>query len=132
MRTLTLIVLLLSALSFIGFGLVLTAHPIEILAMTDVHVSGPIADTEIRAFYGGLELALGGLILAWTVAPSRRRDALLLTAVSYGGIGLTRLGSMLVTGDQSSFLMFAVATELGFLIIATLLYRHTPASQSGR
>lgn len=131
MRILTLIVLLLSALSFIGFGLALTLYPIEVLAKIDVGVSGPIADTEIRAFYGGLELALGGLILAWTLAPARRRDALLLTAVSYGGIGLTRLLSMVLTGDQSTFLLFAAATELGFLIAAALLYRNTPAGKPG-
>lgn len=131
MRILTLIVLLLSALSFIGFGLALTLYPIEVLAKIDVGVSGPIADTEIRAFYGGLELALGGLILAWTLAPARRRDALLLTAVSYGGIGLTRLLSMVLTGDQSTFLLFAAATELGFLIAAALLYRNTPAAKPG-
>lgn len=131
MRILTVIVLLLSALSFIGFGLALTLYPIEVLAKIDVSVSGPIADTEIRAFYGGLELALGGLILAWTLAPARRRDALLLTAVSYGGIGLTRVLSMVLTGDQSTFLLFAAATELGFLIAAALLYRNTPAAKSG-
>lgn len=125
MRILILIVLLLSALSLIGFGLALTIQPIEVLAMIDVTVSGDIADTEIRAFYGGLELALGGLILVWTLNPGRRRDALLLTAVSFGGIGLMRLGSMLATGDRASFLSFAVATELGFLILAGLLYWKT-------
>lgn len=130
MRILTLIVLLLSALSLLGFGLALTFHPIEILAKIDVSVGGAIADTEIRAFYGGLELALGGLILAWTLAPARRRDALMLTAVIYGGIGLTRLGSMLLTGDRSTFLAFAAATEIGFLIAATLLYRLTPVGKA--
>ncbi|MBK8284116.1 MAG: DUF4345 domain-containing protein [Ahniella sp.] len=126
MRVFTLIVLFLSGLSFLGFGLALTIAPISVLADIDVTVSGAIADTEIRAFYGGLELALGALILAWTINPARRRDALLLTAVSYGGIGLMRLGSMLATGDDAFFLRFAVATELGFLIAAAFLYWRQP------
>ena len=126
MRFLTLLVLSLSGLSLLGFGLALTIAPISVLADIDVVVSGAIADTEIRAFYGGLEIALGLLILAWTANASRRRDALLLTAVIYGGIGLTRLGSMLATGDDSFFLRFAVGTELGFLIAGALLYRLQP------
>ncbi len=126
MRLLTLVVLLLSSLSLLGFGLALTIAPISVLADIDVTVTGAIADTEIRAFYGGLEIALGLLVLAWTLNTSRRRDALLLTAVVFGGIGLTRLGSMLATGDDSFFLRFAAATELGFLIVATFLYRRQP------
>jgi len=122
MRILTLIVLLLSALSLLGFGVALTYAPIEVLASIDVSVTGAIADTEIRAFYGGLEIALGLLILLWTFDAARRRDALLLTLVVYGGIGLTRLASMLATGDDTSFLRFALGTELGFLVLAAFLY----------
>lgn len=131
MRIATLLVLSLSGLSYLAFGLALTVAPIEVLTRIDVQVTGAIADTEIRAFYGGLELALGALILACAFAPARRRDGLLLTALSYGGIGLTRIGSMLVTGDDSSFLRFAAGTEIGFLLIAGLLWwqsrTHTPS-----
>lgn len=126
MRILTLIVLWLSGLSLLGFGVALLVAPIDVLARIDVTVTGAIADTEIRAFYGGLEVALGLLVLAWTIRPERRRDALLLTAVIYGGIGLARLGSMLATGDDASFLRFALATELGFLVLAALLYAKAP------
>lgn len=122
MRIPTLLVLVLSGVSLLGFGVALTYAPIEVLAAIDVSVTGAIADTEIRAFYGGLEIALGLLILAWTVDSARRRDALLLTMVVYGGIGLTRLASMLTTGDDTSFLRFALGTELGFLVLAAFLY----------
>ena len=84
----------------------------------------PFIGTAIRDFTG---IALGGLICALALKPARRRDALMLTAVCYLGIGLARLSGMLQFGGDSAFLRFAVATELALGVASALLAKRNLA-----
>ncbi len=128
MRIFSVILLVLSGLSFFGFGVAFLIAPRETLALAGVATSGAIAATELRAFYGGVEVALGALILYCAWRPERRRDGLWLTLICYGAIGLTRIFGMVVDGSDSFFLRFAAATEIGFLVLSALALRfhHRP------
>ena len=123
MRALELIVLWIAGLGFTAFGVLFIVDPLGTLAMGGIAVSGAVAAAELRAFYGGLELALGGLICALALKPERRRDALILSAVCYLGIGLARASGMLQFGADSSFLRFAVVTEFALGVTAAVLAR---------
>jgi hypothetical protein len=118
MRVFTLFVLLLSGLSLLGFGAAIAWAPLQVMAMADVVASGAAAEVELRAFYGGLELALGALILICAWKPERRRDGLWLTLFVYAGIGITRGLGMLMQDVHTPFLGMALMVELGTAALA--------------
>jgi hypothetical protein len=120
MRVFTVLVLWLSGLSLLAFGAAIAYAPLQVMAMADVVASGAPAAVELRAFYGGLELALGTLILicAWT--PERRRDGLWLTLFVYAGIGITRGAGMLLQDVYTTFLGVALMVELGTAALAAV------------
>ncbi len=120
MRMLGLIVLLLSGLSLLGFGLAITYAPLEMLAMAAVEAEGAAAAVELRAFYGGLEIALGALVLICAWHPTRRRDGLWLSLFIFAGIGLTRAAGMLWNDVSTSFLQLALGVELGTAALAAV------------
>ena len=95
----------------------------ETMAAAGLVLEGSLASTELRAFYGGLEVALGLLMLTCAVRTGRLRDGLILALAIYGSIGLARLGGMLVSGADTPFLRFALATELALAIAATIALR---------
>ena len=110
-----------SGLGFFGFGLAFLAAPLRAMAAVGIALEGPVAATELRAFYGGLGVALGALIVAAALVPGRLRDGLLLTLASYGAIGATRLVTMLATGTDAPFLRYTVLVELGIAVCAAAL-----------
>jgi hypothetical protein len=120
MQAFAIAVLCLGGLGFVAFGIAFLVAPLATFALTGVSIEGPVAAAEIMAFYGGLELALGGLVLACALAPSRRRDGLLLMGLSYAGIGFARLAGMAAYGADSPFLRTALALELGLALLAAL------------
>ena len=125
MRVLIPVLLALSGLSFLGFGIAFLIEPRATLALAGVATEGAIAATELRAFYGGVEVALGALILYCAWRPDRRRDGLWLTLVCYGAIGLTRIVGMVIDGSDSFFLRCAAATEIGFALLS-IIALHSP------
>jgi hypothetical protein len=123
MRILVPLLLALSGLSFLGFGVAFRIAPTETLALAGVVTEGAIAATELRAFYGGIEVALGALIVLCATRPSRWADGLWLTLACYGAIGLTRLAGMAIDGSDSFFLRFAAGTEISFAVLSLLALR---------
>ena len=128
MRVLIPILLWLSGLCFLGFGIAFLIAPVATLAAAGVMTEGAIAATELRAFYGGVEVALGLLIIACAVQPARWRDGLWLTLACYGAIGLTRLAGMAIDGSDSFFLRFAAATEVVFALASVYALWRLPTT----
>lgn len=123
MRMLVPLLLWLSGLSFLGFGVAFLIDPIGTLLLAGVATEGAIAATELRAFYGGVEIALGALILFCATRGTRWRDGLWLTLICYGAIGVTRIAGMAIDGSDSFFLKFAAATEIGLALLAITALR---------
>ena len=126
------ITLWLAGLSFLGFGLAFLIAPLQTLASTGIELSGALAAAELRAFYGGLELGLGVLILAADLRPEARRYGLILTAAAFGSIGLARAVAMGIGGVATPFLWFALSTELLLAALALLSLRRQAPAVSGR
>ena len=112
------IVLWLGGLGFIAFGAAFLIAPLQTMAMAGIPLQGDVAATELRAFYGGLELALGLLLLRSAINPLRWSEGLLLSLVAYGGIGGARLLGIAVAGSATPFLWFAAATEVGLALMS--------------
>jgi hypothetical protein len=118
--------LALGGLGFLGFGAVMLVAPQTAMAALGLNLPDGVPTTEIRAFYGGLELGLGVLLLAAMRKVQYRRAGLLLGAVSYGAVASARVIGMLVDGSGGGFLLSALAVEatLALLFLAAL---RTPA-----
>jgi len=108
-------------LGYLGFGIACLLAPGATLAMAGIVVPDAAVGAEYRAFYGGLELALGGLMLACALIPARRRDGLVLGTATFGLLGLSRVFAMVLDGVDTTYLRLALATELGLALACGLL-----------
>lgn len=99
------------SLSLLGFGLATLLAP-ELLEATGLGVDNAGARTEVRAFYGGLELALGLFLALAGRRPERRAVALWLMMAVFAGIGAGRSIGLLVEGETSGVHLAALITEL--------------------
>lgn len=119
---LTVSVLVLAGLGFMGFGLAIVAAPGQVLGAVGISGS-PAGLVELRAFYGGLELGLGGFLLACAARPDWRQPGLWLVALSNGGIAAARLLGIGLSGEFTGFFAGALVWELGFTLAAVLALR---------
>ena len=117
------IVLVLAALGFLGFGLWLVVDPVGGLAGVDIAGSTPAGVIELRAFYGGLEVGLGLFLLACAARPGWRVPGLWLVVLGNLCIGLARLYGIASSGVFTSFFGVALAWEIGFPLLAMLSLR---------
>lgn len=94
----------------------------------------PSALTEIRAFYGGLQLGIG-LFLVWCLcAPSRTSQGLALVGLAVGGAGLARLFGILFDHAPTSHHLANLGIEVATVVlvaIALLRARRQPAGPIG-
>lgn len=130
MLALSRLTLWLGGLGFLAFGLAFLIAPLETFAAAGLPMQGTLAATELRAFYGGLELALGGLLIAADLNPGARRHGLILCLASFGGIGLARLLGIALAGSGTPFLWFALATELTLATLAAVSLRGIGAAKA--
>lgn len=126
MHALARITLWLGGLGFLGFGLAFLVAPLQTMAAAGLVLQGDLAATELRAFYGGLEVALGALLIAADLRPGARRHGLVLSLASYGSIGAARLLGIVLAGSATPFLWGALATEATLALLSALALRGLP------
>ena len=112
MKLLARLTLWLGGLGFLGFGIAILIAPEVVLAGAAIEVGNANAMIELRAFYGGLEIGLGLLLLLADRQPRWRRPGLCLVLAAYGGIAIARMLGMWLGQTSSGFIWFALATEL--------------------
>lgn len=104
--------LLVGGLSYLGFGLLMLIAPQPTMANLGLNLPDGVPTTEIRSFYGGLELALGGLLLAAMGQSAYLRGGLWLGCISYAAIASTRALGMWIDASSSTFLYSALIVEI--------------------
>jgi hypothetical protein len=130
MPSLVTLSLYLSALAFGGFGTWLLLWP-EAMGALGLDLTTPAAVTEIRAFYGGLELGCAGFFLVAARRPAWHTPGLMLQATSLGGAALARLGGVMVDGTREPIVFGLMAAEaVGASIAVWLLWRTAVARHS--
>jgi hypothetical protein len=120
----------LGGLCFLGFGIAFLVDPVATLGAAGFSVGGEGAATELRAFYGGVEVALGLLLIAADLQPGARRHGLLLSLAAYGGIGAARAFGIALAGGGTPFLWFALGTEALLAALSALALRGTAPSRA--
>ena len=117
------IFLALSALVWLPYGLYCFARPDVLHQIAGVAATTPTAMTELRAMYGGLQAALGALAIVGLMRPELRRSMVLTFGILAGGLGLARLGGILMGGGLSGYTVGGLAFEYGFAIWAGVLLK---------
>jgi len=121
------IALVVAGLGMLAFGVLLALDPINWLARAGVTVGADaITRIEIGAFYGGIEIGIGLLLLMAASQRQYHRAGLWLLLLTHGGIGLTRVALMLASGTQTPFLLVAGAYELLFAGLAVIALMAQP------
>jgi hypothetical protein len=125
----TRIFLVLSALLWLPYGVYCFAQPGSLAEAAGVAFQSPTGSTELRAMYGGLQVAIGALagLAAWRPA-LLERSALLAIAFLTAGLGTARLLGVAIDGGFSSYTAMGLGFEFTSWAVATLLLRRSTAS----
>jgi hypothetical protein len=116
------IVLWLCAVAFIGFGLAFVVQPTAMIVLMGLPPLDGAARLEITTFYGGLEIGLGLFLLIAAARAHWHAPALLMSALAYGALALTRVSLMLMQSIATPVLWYALISELILAILATLAF----------
>ena len=119
---LTTAVLCLAGLMYLGFGVAFLIAPGPLADLVHLSVEHPVARTEIRAFYGGLEVGFGiFLLLCLWVRGAARTGALALALVA-GCTVLGRVVGLAVDHSAGSTMLAILAVEGAVAILGTIVY----------
>lgn len=102
----------LLGLSFAAFGLWALARPLHFATLLGFELSNAQALTEMRAFYGGLELGLGLFFIVCALRVDLARAGLVLGVVSLSAVATTRLYGLIVDDSFSTLLVAVLGLEL--------------------
>ncbi len=116
-RVLTQVFLVANSLFWLPWGLINLIKPKswsgELIPGMEVYdLSTPVARTEVRAMYGGLQIAIGAAALVGATREKHRESALGFFVLALSGLSLCRLGGMVAEGE-TSYLSFSTRIAPG-------------------
>ncbi len=107
--------LMLQAAVWLSYGVYCFVAPESLGGAAGVAISSPTGSVELRAMYGGLQIALGVLCLLASRRATLTRAALTTLAFLATGLGSARLLGMALDGGLSTYTLCALAFEWGTL-----------------
>jgi hypothetical protein len=117
------IFLALSAVLWLPYGVQCLLDPSVLADAAGVAATSATGTTELRAMYGGVQIAIGLLALAGAVRPALAQYALVALGVVSAGLGISRLGAAATSGEFASYTLMALALEFTMLVAVLLLWR---------
>jgi len=126
------IFLIVSVLIWIPYGLYCLYDPSFLEEAAGIAATNTTGATEVRAMYGGLQIAIGLLALFALLNPSRVDSALWCLAILIGGIGLARVLAALMAGDASTYTLGGASFEFVASAWATWLLSRRSAGTPSR
>jgi hypothetical protein len=119
----TRILLILSVLIWLPYGLYCTFVPGYLSEAAGVVGATPTGITEIRAMYGGLEAGVGAMCLFALLRPNFARSALIAVCFLTGGLFLARVIGFALDDSGSSYTYATLVFESSYALIAGVLAR---------
>jgi hypothetical protein len=121
--------LLLVGLTFCAFGFWFLVRPDALEGFVGVRAESADARTELRAFYGGLEIGIGAFLCGCALRRRHLDTGLWATAWLLGCTGLARLAGILMHGsDGWDMPAFAAAEILAAAAALALVGRQEPTA----
>jgi hypothetical protein len=107
------VILLIQLLALAVLGLAYFARPHEMANLSGMLLMAPAAATDVRAFYGGLQLGLAAFIGLALLRLDLTRAALTLLVLLYCSLALARIGGLWLDGGaQQTFNLYALLLEV--------------------
>ena len=119
--------LLLTGLVFAAIAVMALIDPAGMVARMGIQLTEVSSRNEMRAVYGGLNLAMALYLCAAFQIAEIRSAALTFTALFTGGLLLGRLVSLIVDGMPSPLIGSFIAIEVTGFVLALTLRRHVTA-----
>ncbi len=107
------VILSLQLLATAGLGLAYFVRPHEMANLSGMLLMAPAAATDVRAYYGGLQLGLAAFIGLCLARRELIAPALTLLTLLYSALALARIsGLWLDGGAQQTFNLYALLLEV--------------------
>lgn len=107
------IVLLIQIAALVLLGLAYFIRPEEMASFSGALLTSAAAVTEVRAFYGGLQLGLAAFLAMALLRLDLLRPALTLLVLLYSALAVARIGGLWLDGGaQQTFNLYALLLEL--------------------
>ena len=121
------VVLWLTAVAFIGFGLAFALWPEPMARITEIALPTPTARIDYVATYGGFQTAFGVFLVACARRSAWLEPGLWAAAASLAGFGLFRLlGVAMSNGPVGTPIYVGLGLELGGAALNLLALRAAP------
>ncbi len=120
--------LLLTGLVFAAIAVMALLDPAEMLAPLGLQLTEVSSRNEMRAVYGGLNLAMALYLCAAFQIADLRHSALTFTALFTGGLVLGRFVSLVVDGMPNTLIWSFIAVEVTGCVLALSLRRSLTAA----
>ena len=107
------ILLAAQALILAGLGIAYFVFPQEMANLSGMLLMAPAAVTDVRAYYGGLQIGLATYLLLALSRQDLMRAALTLLVLLYSSMALARIGGLWLDGGlQQTFNLTALLLEV--------------------
>lgn len=107
------VVLVIQLLALLGLGLTYFVRPHEMANLSGMLLMSPAAATDMRAFYGGLQIGLAAFLGLALSRLDLTRAALTLLVLLYSSLALARIGGLWLDGGaQQTFNFYALLLEV--------------------
>ncbi|MDX2169192.1 MAG: DUF4345 domain-containing protein [Deltaproteobacteria bacterium] len=116
-------VLILSGTVVLAIGVAFLLAPAAMMQSVDIAVATPLARGDVRAIYGGMEVAVGLLLLLASQRADRVRPGLFAAAVLFTGMVSGRLLGVLLDGAPPPFGWFLAGIELSGAVVCFAMAR---------
>ncbi|MAR90334.1 MAG: DUF4345 domain-containing protein [Pseudomonadota bacterium] len=123
--------LLLNAVAWLFYGIYCLLQPALLTELTGMQITTPTAVTEVRAMYGGVQMAIGVVCLLALFNPGLLRPALVMLTFVMAGLALARTLGLLLDGSTTGYVLGAIAFEAVFAGLSGLCLRrvsHLPVA----
>ncbi|MEL6868962.1 MAG: DUF4345 domain-containing protein [Pseudomonadota bacterium] len=122
------IVLWLFGLITLAFGAYSLVAPEQLAQLTQYDLRSSGAITEIRAFYGGLELGLAAFWIAGALKPSLLRAALVSMILVWSAVAASRVFGLIIDDSLTSTMIIVLVSEVLGAALAFIALQRLPAS----
>ncbi len=121
------VVLIIQLMALAGLGLAYFIQPHQMANLSGMLLMAPAAATDMRAFYGGLQIGLAAFIGVSLSRLDLTRAALTLLVLLYSSMALARMGGLWLDGGaQQTFNLYALLLEVVSVVLCFWALRGLP------